>query len=478
MPKLHSKTKVLGGRAQVISYERDPSVYYYRELVTGTTSYKTRRLQATTLEAAQLEAVDAYASLRVGDTEASPQAATPALPKQSARDTKRAVKDYLKVLQGQVTSKQIAQATYDVAEAVIYKLVLPFFEENRVTKTSDIQIDTFQKYVTWRQQTAKGRHGNLKRGDGVTPLTLQKELVQIKKWITTYLLPHKLIKPELANDKQFIVYPKIKGNDLLANPVINPEDWEVIINYVQGEWRGEPEYYRKGYWARTMLFYWMVIAKSTGARPEELLKLRWKDIEYADVGRFSKTAQMERMQEMLKEGISIDPDTFEELGQVPHEIAHVVLKSAKTGAPRISSCDCVDVFEEWLSFQKQWSEENGIEYEVGPNSLVWGCPYNNGDTLSYSRYKQLWVEVRDAVQAQLKGHIFSEEKYTIYSMRSTFVEDSLLAGKDIFLIAKAAGHSVEVLTKHYERLDPRKRSREMTEGRTYAATNTTRRSTV
>ena len=59
--------------------------------------------------------------------------------------------------------------------------------------------------------------------------------------------------------------------------------------------------------------------------------------------------------------------------------------------------------------------------------------------------------------------MFTDEPYTIYSMRSTFIEDNLLAGKDVFLIAKAAGHNVNTLMKHYERIDPRKRSREMTE---------------
>ena len=41
----------------------------------------------------------------------------------------------------------------------------------------------------------------------------------------------------------------------------------------------------------------MLISKNTGARPEDLLKLRWKDIEYEDVVRFSKTARRERIQE-------------------------------------------------------------------------------------------------------------------------------------------------------------------------------------
>ena len=76
MPKIHSKTKVLSGRAEVIAYERDPSTFYYRELITGTKSYRTRKLTASTAEAAQLEAVDAYSALRVAPIEAPTAAAT------------------------------------------------------------------------------------------------------------------------------------------------------------------------------------------------------------------------------------------------------------------------------------------------------------------------------------------------------------------------------------------------------------------
>ena len=94
--------------------------------------------------------------------------------------------------------------------------------------------------MIWRQQTAKGRHGILKNGEGVTALTLTKELQQIKKWVNHYLLPHKLIKADIATDRRFIVYPRVRAEDLLANPAINPTDWETIINYVRKEWsRGD-----------------------------------------------------------------------------------------------------------------------------------------------------------------------------------------------------------------------------------------------
>ena len=47
-------------------------------------------------------------------------------------------------------------------------------------------------------------------------------------------------------------------------------------------------------------------------------------------------------------------------------------------------------------------------------------------------------------------------------MRSTFIENNLVAGMDIFLLARICGHSVQMLTKHYERIDIRMRAEEIT----------------
>ena len=129
----------------------------------------------------------------------------------------------------------------------------------------------------------------------------------------------------------------------------------------------------------------MLIAKNTGARPEELMKLFWKDIEYEDIGRFSKTAQQDRIQELMSLDIPFDDNDLDQPGQVSKEIAHVVLRSAKTGQTRISSCNCVYVLERWKDFQQKWFKENGYNYKIHSNSLVWECPYNQDQTLTYSR---------------------------------------------------------------------------------------------
>ena len=66
------------------------------------------------------------------------------------------------------------------------------------------------------------------------------------------------------------------------------------------------------------------------------------------------------------------------------------------------------------------------------------------------------------LSGQLKGHKFSDRPYTIYSMRSTFVEAGLLKGMDVFLLSRICGHSVDMLQRHYERIDLKERGEEIT----------------
>ena len=66
------------------------------------------------------------------------------------------------------------------------------------------------------------------------------------------------------------------------------------------------------------------------------------------------------------------------------------------------------------------------------------------------------------LEGKLKGHKFSDRKYTLYSMRSTFIEDHLIKRTDLYLLARVSGHSVTTLMESYERLDIRQRAQELT----------------
>ena len=64
---------------------------------------------------------------------------------------------------------------------------------------------------------------------------------------------------------------------------------------------------------------------------------------------------------------------------------------------------------------------------------------------------------------KLKGHKFSDRSYTLYSMRSTFIENHILKGTDAYLLARMCGNSVATIMQTYERIDIRKRTKEITD---------------
>ena len=454
MPKLHQRQPVLNNRGVVISYERDPETFFYRELIPGTKSYRTRRIEdAKTLDDAVLKAIDLFTEFR---SEPPPEARAPTAPKAiKGRLVIECLKDYLANREAKTRAKLLKASTVTREAQVLLNVVKPYLEAKEVATTKDIQASTFDDFPGWRMSS---------RDKGVTKLTLQVELIDIKKWIKNYLIPKKLVSRDVL-DSEGLKPPKIRSSDLTANPAINEDDWNTIVTYIRKEWipRSHQSLNYRSSWTRNMFWNWILIAKNSGSRPEELQKLRWKDVQYQEVPRFSKTKQLETIQELQQNNIPIDENDLEQYGMTTREIANIYLWSAKTGEPRVSSCNCVYVFNRWMNFTKEWNVKYDITTSIKPTDYVWACPYRDGQPISLPHLRRLWIEIREELQNELSGHIFSDKPYTLYSLRSTFIEDALLAGKDIFLVAKAAGHSVATLQKHYERVDPRRRAGELTE---------------
>lgn len=66
------------------------------------------------------------------------------------------------------------------------------------------------------------------------------------------------------------------------------------------------------------------------------------------------------------------------------------------------------------------------------------------------------------MKGQLSGHRFSPHPYTLYSLRSTFIEDALLREVPVMEVAEMAGHSIVESQKSYARLNLRKKGKEIT----------------
>ena len=57
----------------------------------------------------------------------------------------------------------------------------------------------------------------------------------------------------------------------------------------------------KSAWFRNMFWHWILVAKNSGMSPEEICKLKWKNVEIVDVGRVSNKKAQEEWEQVMGE---------------------------------------------------------------------------------------------------------------------------------------------------------------------------------
>ena len=144
MPALLQKASVLEGRGQVLAYRRDPTAWYYRELIQGTERYRSARIpHATTLVQAIDAALDMYGSFREnlpGSTPERPKRATATKAlhgrKRKGKEVAEAVADYLQFEQRRVDAQELAELTLKDRRRVLRTHLLAYLKEQSVSSTA------------------------------------------------------------------------------------------------------------------------------------------------------------------------------------------------------------------------------------------------------------------------------------------------------------------------------------------------------
>ena len=232
----------------------------------------------------------------------------------------------------------------------------------------------------------------------------------------------------------------------------------------------------KSAWFRNMFWHWILVAKNSGMSPEEICKLKWKNVEIVDVGRVSNTKAQEEWEQVMgeaqAEGIDLDiepPDLKDpsewategtEWGREERLIAYITTMRAKTQDYREIPCNLGYVFKRWRDFVKTQTDR-----PIKGDDYVFAQLYNEYKQPQQRRIGQHWRAICDYLMSagKLKGHKFSDRPYTLYSMRSTFIENHILRGTDAYLLARICGNSVATIMQTYERIDIRKRTKELTD---------------
>lgn len=348
-----------------------------------------------------------------------------------------AVQRWLAIERERADKGLIQERTYRFKRVSLTLHMLPYLlEEKRCISTNQILPNTFDRYELYRA--------------GTTPLTRQKEISGIKEFYSKYLVREKYIDALLVNDSSFLPKTKIRETDRMKNPAINPDDCKLIMNYVRTKFINyqrpdckyivEPRNQRiDGIYFRYLIWHYMLFLHGKGMSPEEAQKLKWKQIEVVDVGRINSKGERE---EWLETNIR-------------------TIRSKTQQAREIISNQGREL-RRWLAYQRRILKEKNNTYEITPDSLVFGKILSGNTSYDPAHYYQNVHDIFELLKNQLKGHRFSPHPYTQYSMRSSFIENHLRKGTDIFLIARIAGHDVKELMKSYERLDIRERASEIT----------------
>ena len=433
MPAYHQKEAVLDGRASVFSYERDPSSWYYKQLIPGTKKYRTRKIQGVrTLEGAKSKALEI--AFQLGNEPIAETKTVNRSKKVKQVRVKDAVNSFLAKQSDLVETGEFEASTLKSKTITLRVHLLNYLSTKSITYTKDIRDDSLDGYPVWR-----------KRNGCNSKLTLQKELGRIKEFINNYLISNKLVTEEVVLEKKITPTIKVSKDELTANPSLTNKDWVVFNRRMREKEKRtrlsiDP---RHNYWSVCFWIFAMTLRHS-GCRPCELMKLKFRDIQFENIGRKTSRGIVEEM-----------------------VVAHLFIHRSKSGAARTvpTNKNVARRLLFWIAYVNNWWFKQKLTRKIEPTDSVFGRANNNMEAYHYSVFEREWRTTRNYLtnQGWLEGSPYSDDNYTLYSLRSTYIENQLLNGIDIHTVARVCGHSVAVLERYYERMDIKRRTRELTQ---------------
>ena len=419
MPAIHTSVTVDEG-ISVFRYAKARDGWFVRKWSKPERRYRIKRIEgATTQEEALANFYKALLTF-----EQAPQRSNR---KRSDSATLVELVEEFRLFEEQRVSAGLKDYNASIRRVQSMKKMLEYFEAKEIVYPSQIDGMTFEDYPVYRKSAMKA--------------TRKTELKDIGTFCRLFLVPRGYLTNEIAMGKTFLPRIRINDDELDANPAITPNDYKVINNYLRTEFIAGATTY-KGEYTRRMFYCFIHILKNSGCRPSELLAVRRKDIEITNPQRFSESKQKWEDDYKLK----------------------LHIRKSKTGKRRDVLCrsNAASNLLEFLKFQRKWMASNNFTFTPNDDSLLFGKPDDYFEkTLAYRHIDSYWEQVRQALKDKLEGNRFSERKYTIYSLRSTFIEDCITDNLDVYLVARLCGNSVDVIQKYYDRHDVLKRAEEV-----------------
>ena len=444
---------ILGGRASILCYDKDPLLWQYRQKKEDSKSYIHRSMNEPDLAKAARRAEEMYLELRHVDKKSSTLIST-------------AINEWIKVKEERMNSGQVTLSTVRGTKTSLQKVVLLYLTKyKKISKINQIKNDTFLDFSYWRSTVSWKL---IERCQPIAPpkqSTIKRDLALIHDWYANFLIPR-----GFADKIPSLETIIIRQDQMDANPPIPLEtDWPLIYRYFD-QWSSDkeighlPNYQRIKFW-RMMMRHFILVCYNSGCRPKELLGRIEKQ-------RYPHPEGGWEIRDYVKGGlkwsdVEVEPRTHTTVSGKEFEFLEAVLyiRESKTGVPREIPTNTGKYFIRWRQFCDEFRKENALP-KIQPNDYVFSNPFTERP-YPYSQPSIAWDKMRINL-SHLLTPTNSGKPYTLYSLRSSYITNQINEGKDVYLIKKITGHSLEVLNRHYDRSDVRKRRAEAT-ARTYGA---------
>ena len=453
--------EILGGRAIVLMYEDRNYSWHYRQLIKGKrnkrgvkgSTYINRCLDELDLAKAIQKATYLYLALQVEiDAQSEP------IQRHTIREL---IKEWILLNEDRQRAGQITLSTLRCKVSSLQNAAILFLSDyKRITYVDQINRDTFKNFHSWRKKEGF-KHIPNSKGIEIIPKdsTVNRDIGHITDWISNYLKPLGYID-FLPNFEKI----KIRQDALDANPPIPLDpDWGHIHRYLK-TWAEAPRiekntnnWRRVNYW-RECVRHLVLVLYNTGARPAEMTGKLEKLREAHKDGTYT-------IKRVIKGGLRWEDIELEDSTQLNSAtgkhidvlICNVFIRYSKTGFTRYIPCKCVTLLARWRKICNEYRRDAGLR-ALNKKDYVFFNPHTD-NPYPYSQFANAWVDMRNELSLLLSS-IRSDQKYTMYSLRSSYINNQIEEGKDIYLIKKITGNSLKVLQRHYDRFDLRKRTAE------------------
>lgn len=318
--------------------------------------------------------------------------------------------------------------------------------EKNLTKINDIKNETFIDFKNWRINKSWRILVNSKSTSPPRLSTVKQDLVRLNDWYKNFLIPKGYAK-KIPSINTII----INKDNLYPNPPISrKDDWPHIYDYFV-QWSNKinnKNSNRSTEYFRMMMRNFVFVSYNTGIRPKELLgSIEKVPVQCPDSGW--------RLNEIVKGGLrwcDVDIDRLEHEKVNGKRLdslkADLYIRDSKKGFQRKIPTNLGNYIIEFRQYSDKFRRKNGLN-NINDKDFIFFNPFTSLP-YPYSQISRAWKEMRINLAVFLKG-FKSYQPYTLYSLRTSYITNQINFGKDFFLIRKLTGHSIEALTRYYDR---------------------------